>query len=88
MLFNYAHTWLVLDFGGQYLDTDPVFLDNIDTFVVPILTYVLVETNIKGVNSTTSERYMVLWIGFILRVIMVKEILLLQKASKLGFFVK
>ena len=63
-------------------------MDNIGTFVVPILTYVLVETNIKGVNITTSEKYMVLWIGFILRVIMVKEILLLQKASKLGFFVK
>ena len=25
MLFNYAHRWIVLYFGGQSLDTDPVF---------------------------------------------------------------
>ena len=38
---------------------------NIGTFVVPILMYVLIETNIKVVKRTSSDKKSVLWIGSI-----------------------
>ena len=38
---------------------------NIGTSVVPLLTYILLETRIKEVHSTSSDKDVVLWIDFI-----------------------
>ena len=37
---------------------------NIGTFAVPLLTYILIETNIKGVPRTSSDKYDVRGLGY------------------------
>ena len=54
-----THARLVPDFGGQLMDTDPDLAD-IDTFTVPLSTYVLIEIHIKGITITISDKYVVL----------------------------
>ena len=38
---------------------------NLDTFSVPLLTFVLIVTQINGLLITSLDKYVVLWIGFI-----------------------
>ena len=47
--------------------TQNPILANIGTFAVPLLTYMLIETHIKGVHITKSDKDAVLWISFILK---------------------
>ena len=75
--------WLVSDFGGRSLDTDPGF-SRYWHFCSAIIDVRTDKTLIKGLSSTKSENYAVLWIGFILKFILVEEILVPKKASKLG----
>ena len=75
--------WLAPDFGGQYLDTGPNF-SNIGTFAVPLSTYVLMDTQIKWVPRTISDKDDVRSLGYILKYIKVEKLLLSQNASKLG----
>ena len=58
----------------------PVLAD-ISTFAVPLSTYVLIETHIKEVWSTIYYKDAVLWIGFILKLILVEDISVPQNAS-------
>ena len=46
------------------LTQTPISAD-VGTFVVPLSTYVCIETHIKGVCSTSSDKDAVIWIGFI-----------------------
>ena len=48
--------WQVPDFGSQSFYTGHNF-PNIGTFAVPLLTYVLMETHIKGVISYALSGY-------------------------------
>ena len=77
------YTRQVHAFGGWSLDTDPNF-SRIGTFAVPLLMYVLTETHIKGILRTLSDKDAVIWIGYILKGIIVEEILVPQNAPKLG----
>ena len=63
----------------------PISAD-IGTFVVPLSTYLLIEACIKRLHRTILDKDAVLWIGYILKVIIVEEILVTQKAPT--FFVK
>ena len=77
--------WLVPDFGGQSLDTDP----NLGQYRHFYGTIIDVRTDInpyKGVRITSSDKYVVLWI-VCLNVILVEEILVTQNASKIFVFV-
>ena len=58
----------------------PISAD-IGTFAVPLSTYVLIETHIKEVWSTIYYKDAVLWIGFILKLILVEDISVPQNAS-------
>ena len=53
---------------------------------MPLLTYVLIETHIKGVCTTSSDKDSVLWIGFVKNDHLVDDILVLQKSAKMCFF--
>ena len=57
--------WIVPDFGGQSLDTDP----NFGRYMHFCGTIIDIGTdknpNKFGVNNTISDKYAVLWIGFI-----------------------
>ena len=58
---------------------------NIGNFVVSLSTYVLLKTYIKGVPIPILDKEMGIMMGYILIVLLVEEILVPQKASKLGF---
>ena len=51
----------------------------IGNFEVPLPTYILTETHTKGVCSTSSVKNLMIWIGFILKVIIVEDISVPQK---------
>ena len=53
---------LVPDFGGRSLDTGPKFSD-IGTFAVLLLGFILMETDIKWVPHTSSDKDAVCRIG-------------------------
>ena len=61
---------IVPDFGGQYLDTAPIFPD-IGIFAVPLSTYVMLETHITWVPCTSSDKNAMRRIGNILKYIIV-----------------
>ena len=52
----------------------------IGNFAVPLSTYVLTETHIKGVCSTRSVKGLIIWISFILKVIIFEDISVPQKS--------
>ena len=58
---------------------------NIGNFVVSLSTYVLIKTYIKRLPIPILRKEMGIRIDYILIVLLVEEILVPQKASKLGF---
>ena len=75
---------LVTNFRGQLLDTDPNF-GQYWHFLCTIIGVSADRNQYKGVFGTISDKDVVLWVGFILKVIMVQEILVPPNTSKLGF---
>ena len=71
--------WLVPDLEVNPWTWTPISAD-IGTFGLPLLTYVLIETQLKGLRITISYTASVLLIGFILKLILVEEILVPQNA--------
>ena len=62
-------------------------LANIGTFAVPLSIYVLIKAHIKGVQIPRLDKDACIRICYILKAIIVEEILVSQKASTFVFLV-